>query len=333
MRTVTRAALAIAVGLAIVEVAAGCGGAGSSGTGSATKAAGAGCAPVAGAQLVVLADDKKLQAVDNVIPAVNAKAATDAVIAVLDKVSAAVGPAELVALNKATDIDRKTSVQAAEEFAGNVKLTDGIAKGPGGSIVIGTAGFSENQTLGELYRIALHAAGYAATTQKIGSRDVFEPALEKGDIQVVPEYVGQLTEFLNKKIHGPTAAALTSGDLDKTVNALRDLGSTAGIKFGKPSAAANQNAFAVTKALADKYGLTSLSDFSAKCSGKATILGGPPECPQEPFCQPGLEQTYGVKFGRFANLDAGGPQILAALRGGTVTLGLVFSSQAVLATS
>ena len=65
--------------------------------------------------------------------------------------------------------------------------------------------------------------------------------------------------------------------------------------FGKPSAAADQNAFAVTKAFADKYGVKTLSDFAAKCSGAATVLGGPAECPQRPFCQPGLEKTYGIQ--------------------------------------
>jgi osmoprotectant transport system substrate-binding protein len=61
------------------------------------------------------------------------------------------------------------------------------------------------------------------------------------------------------------------------------------------------------------------------------VLGGPPECPQRPFCQPGLEKTYGMKFGRFASLDAGGPQTKTALTGGTATIGLVFSSDGALA--
>jgi osmoprotectant transport system substrate-binding protein len=333
MRSLTRAALGVAIGLATVGLAAGCGKAGSSGTKSATSVKGAGCAPIAGQQLVMLTDDKKLQAVDNIIPAVNAKAADPTLIAALDKVSSTVGAKDLVALNKATDIDRKTSKVAAEDFATSSKLTDGIAKGPGGKITIGAANFSENQTLGELYRIALQAAGYDATVQQIGNRELYEPSLEKGEIQVVPEYAGTLTEFLNKKVNGASATTLASGDLDKTVTALQDLGTKVGLKFGKPSEAADQNAFGVTKALADKYKLTSLSDFAAKCSGKATVLGGPPECPQRPFCQPGLEKTYGMEFGRFASLDAGGPQTKTALKNGTATIGLIFSSDAAFATS
>ena len=82
----------------------------------------------------------------------------------------------------------------------------------------------------------------------------------------------------------------------------------------------------MTKAFADKYGVKTLSDLAAKCSGKATVLGGPPECPQRPFCQPGLEKTYSIQFGKFVSLDAGGPLDQDALQEGHGHVGLVFSS-------
>jgi osmoprotectant transport system substrate-binding protein len=326
MRTVARAVLGLALGLATVGLATGCGK-----TGSSTTAASAGCAPLAGKQLVMLTDDKNLQVVDNVIPAINAKASNDTVIAALNKVSSVVGQKELVSLNKATDVDRLTSKAAAEDFASRVKLSDGVAKGPGGKITIGAATNSERQTLGELYRIVLDAAGYDATVEQSGTRDQYEPALEKGDIQVVPEAAGSLAEFLNKKINGASAPAVATGDLDKTVNSLKDLGSKVGLTFGMPSTAANANSFGVTKALADKYGISTLSDFAAKCSGKATVLGGPADCPRAAYCQLGLEKTYGVKFGKFTGLDAGGPKTKSALTGGTITVGLLFSSDSVYA--
>jgi osmoprotectant transport system substrate-binding protein len=328
MRTVTRAALGVAAGLATVGLAAGCGKTGSPGAGSP-----AGCAPIAGSQLVLLTDDKKLQAVDNVIPAINTKVADPALVAALDKVSGTVGLKELLSLNKATDVDRMTPKVAAEDFAASTRLTGGVVKGGGGKIAIGAASFSENQTLAELYRVVLQAAGYDATVQQIGKRDMYEPSLEKGEIQVVPEYTGSMTEFLNRKVNGASAVSMTSGDLDKTVNALKDLGSKVGLTFGMPSQAANENAFGVNKALADKYGIITLSDFAAKCSGKATVLGGPAECPQRPYCQPGLEQVYGIQFGRFTSLDAGGPLTKAALTRGTISIGLVFSSDSAFATS
>jgi osmoprotectant transport system substrate-binding protein len=147
----------------------------------------------------------------------------------------------------------------------------------------------------------------------------------------VPEYAGTFTEFLNKKVNGATAEPVASGDVDKTVTALTGLAEKVGLKVGKASEAADQNAFAVTKAFADKYGVKTLTEFAAKCSGAATVLGGPPECPQRPFCQPGLESTYNLKAGSFSSLDAGGPQTKNALTTGAISIGLVFSSDGALA--
>jgi osmoprotectant transport system substrate-binding protein len=332
MRTRTfRTTAAIALAFATIGLAA-CGESGSSGTEAPDTASGAGCAPVAGNQLVVLDDDKKLQTSDNIIAVVNkAKASDTALIAALDKVATALDTEKLIKLNKSVDVDRKTPKVAATDFATAEKLTDGLAKGAGGAIIIGAADFSENQTLGALYEIVLDAAGYNATVQQIGNRELYEPSLEKGEINVVPEYAGTFTEFLNKKLNGASATPVASGDIEKTVTGLKPLAEKAGLVLGKASKAADQNAFAVTKAFADKNGVKTLTEFAQKCSGTATVLGGPPECPQRPFCQPGLETTYNLKAGKFSSLDAGGPQTKNALTTGAITIGLVFSSDGALA--
>ncbi len=333
MRNTRRLLAGAALLVAVAGFTTACGKSGSSGTAAPpASVASGGCKGVADTNLVVLTDDKKLQTVDNIIPAVNTAKSSPELIAALNKVSAALDTTKLIALNKATDVDRKTPAVAAQDFATSSNLTAGITKGTGGKIVIGTANFSENQTLGELYKIALNAAGFTASTQTVGNREAYEPALEKGtDIQVVPEYAGTLTEFLNTKVNGANATPLASSDLNKTVDALKQLGTKTGLSFGDPSAAADQNAFAVTKATASKYGLTTLSDFASKCSGKDTTLAGPDECPNRPFCQPGLEKTYGIQFGQFVKTDAGGPLTKKQLTDGTVTIGLVFSSDAALA--
>jgi len=334
MQSVSRVALGLVGLLATAGLVAGCGKAGSSGTQApASNAASGGCAPVAGTKLVVLDDDKHLQNADNVIAAVNSKVATPQLLAALDKVATALDPQKLIALNKATDIDHKTSAVAAQEFAQTNNLTSGLAKGAGGQIVIGAANFSESQTLAELYKITLTTAGYAPTTQAIGDRELYEPSLEKGQIQVVPEYAATLAEFINGKVNGKSAAPVASSDVDKTVSALKDLGSKVGLSFGKPSTANDQNAFAVTSEFASKYGVKSLSDFASKCSGKDSIMGGPAECPKRPFCEQGLQNTYKISFGQFKSLDTGGPLTKKALTGSQISLGLVFSSDAALAAS
>jgi osmoprotectant transport system substrate-binding protein len=162
----------------------------------------------------------------------------------------------------------------------------------------------------------------------VGAREITEPALEKGSsgggVDVVPEYLATFTEFLNNKKNGANATAVASGDVTKTLAAGQGLAGGYGITLFTPSAATDENAFAVTQKFAKANNLTTLSDL-AGYTGKI-ILGGPPECPKRPFCEPGLVKTYGIKFAGFKALDAGGPLTKQAIAQGKVTVGLVFSS-------
>ena len=134
----------------------------------------------------------------------------------------------------------------------------------------------------------------------------------------MPEYVGTLLEFVNKN------ANEASGDLNDSVAKLRTRLDTIGLTALNPSPAADQNAFAVTKATADRLKLKKLSDLAPHAA--QLTLGGGPECPTRPFCQPGLEKTYGLKFKSFRVLDSGGPKTMEALSSGDIDVGLVFSS-------
>ncbi|HEX5202383.1 glycine betaine ABC transporter substrate-binding protein [Paractinoplanes rhizophilus] len=315
---------------AAIVTLAGCGSAGSSGTEAPpSSATGQGCAPVAGNELVVLTDDKHLQNTDNVIPAINKKASSPQLIAALDKVSAALDTTKLIALNKAVDIDRKSSKDAAAEFIATNNIAAGLEKGSG-NITVGAANFSESATLGEIYGQVLTAAGFKVKVQQIGNRELYEPALEKGQISVVPEYAATLATFLQGKVD-KSGKDPSSSDLATTVTNLTALGEKVGLVFGKASEAQDQNAFATTTAFADQYGVKTLSDLAAKCSGAASVLGGPAECPQRPKCQQGLVDVYNFQAGKFSSLDAGGPLTKTALKQGTISVGLVFSSDGALA--
>src|ERR1700694_1058548 len=91
-----------------------------------------------------------------------------------------------------------------------------------------------------------------------------------------------------------------------------------------PSPAVDQNAFAVTTDTQKKYNLSKLSDLAA--IGGQLTLGAGPECPTRPFCQPGLQKTYGINFKAFKPLDTDGPLTRAAFKNGSIDVGLVFSS-------
>lgn len=60
------------------------------------------------------------------------------------------------------------------------------------------------------------------------------------------------------------------------------------------------------------------------------ILGGPPECPERPFCLLGLMETYGLEFESFQPLDPGGPLTVGALENGEIDVGLLFTSNPII---
>ncbi|MEO6712086.1 MAG: ABC transporter substrate-binding protein [Mycobacteriales bacterium] len=192
-------------------------------------------------------------------------------------------------------------------------------------IVVGAANFPESEILANMYVGVLKKAGFTAEL-KTGdlNRETLSKALEAGEIHLTPEYVGTDTEYWNKAINGKDAPAKATPDPVASATALRELLAQKDLVAYEHSPAADQNAFAVTKATADKHGLTKMSDLSKVAS--TFTLGGPAECPTRPFCQPGLEKTYGLKFKAFKALDPGGPLTMNALTDGNIDIGLVFSS-------
>jgi osmoprotectant transport system substrate-binding protein len=336
MRSRTRILPPLALA-AVLLTATACGESGSSGTGGGqtgeATAAGDTCAPVAGEQLVVLEDDQQLQNADNVIPAVNLATAqaSPALVPALDAVSAALTTEALIELNAAVDVDRQSAEDVAAAWVEDNVDAASLEQGSG-AIAVGGANFTESTVLANVYADVLTAAGFDASVREVGNRELYLPALISGsDIQVFPEYLSTVTEFLNRQVNGPEAQPVASGDVQATVSALQPLAEQVGLAFGEPSEAADQNAFAVTQAFADQVGVATLSELADACGDGSLVLGGPAECPDRPFCQPGLEETYGLTFAEFRELDAGGPLTKAALQQGQVSIGLVFSSDGALA--
>ena len=187
------------------------------------------------------------------------------------------------------------------------------------TIVIGSTNFSEQLVVAELYAQALEANGYPITRKfNLGSREIVAPALASGQIDMYPEYLASYLTFLT---NDETKA---SPDPTKTYSALQEAVKAKSIAALQYAPAQDQNGFAVTKATADKHTLSKLSDLAA-LNGQL-VLGGPPECPQRPFCQQGLEKVYGLRFKDFKALDTGGPITVGALQAGQIDVGELFTS-------
>ncbi|QLE73293.1 ABC transporter substrate-binding protein [Streptomyces rectiverticillatus] len=204
----------------------------------------------------------------------------------------------------------------------------GSAKPGQGSLVIGSAGFTESKVLAEIYAGLLKDAGYSPSIRTAEARELYEPELEKGRIDVVPEYAATLAEFLNKKQNGKDAPAVASADADATVKALRKLAEPRGLKVLDPGRAVDQNAFAVTAEFAEKHQLKTLSDLGK--SGQGVKLAAGDECSQRPFCRPGLEKTYGIKVTGISPLEVGSVQAKQAVKDGKAQLLLTTTTDATL---
>lgn len=189
------------------------------------------------------------------------------------------------------------------------------------AITVASFEFPESMVLGEIYAQALEAAGFNVKRQLgIGPRELVEPSLERGLVELVPEYAGSALEFL------ASGEGLATSDEELTHARLVEAFAGRGVDVLTPAPAQNRNGFAVTRATAERHGLEAISDLAAIDEDLA--FGGPPECPERPLCLKGLESTYGLEFDQFVTLDAGGPLTVSALRAGTVDVALLFTTDA-----
>lgn len=193
-------------------------------------------------------------------------------------------------------------------------------------VLIGATNFTESRILAYLYESALEDAGIDSEVKELTTTEIVEPALEKNQLQVMPAYLATFTEYLNLKVNGPDAPTLASNNVAKTLVNGQQLAKPRGLTILTPSAAQDQNAFAVTPQYAQANHLATLSQLGTFSQTNPVVLGAGPDCPTRPFCQPGLEQTYGIKFANFVSLDTGGPLTVQALLQNKITLGLVLST-------
>ncbi|MFB8181226.1 ABC transporter substrate-binding protein [Streptomyces sp. NPDC055966] len=201
---------------------------------------------------------------------------------------------------------------------------------PGDShhLTIGSAGFTESDLLAQLYAQLLNRAGYKTSMITVANRELYEPALESGQIDVVPEYAATLADWLNAKTHGADATPVGSPDLDATMRALRRLATPRGLTVLPPGRAVDQNAFAVRADYAREHRLKSLSDLGA--SGLKVRLAAGDECVQRPYCEPGLKKVYGIDITGVDPKGVGTTQAKRAVQAGRDQMVLTTTTDATL---
>ena len=166
----------------------------------------------------------------------------------------------------------------------------GFAQEP---ITIGSKIDTEGSVLAQIIRLLLEQEGYTVDITSVSAREVYLPALERGEVDVVPEYAATLAEYLNKEANGPQAPPIASNDAEATVAAMQPLTQAKGLVLLEPAQAQDSNGYYVAKTFADEHDLTTLTDLGAL--GQPVTIAAGDECMERPFCAPGLTTTYGIE--------------------------------------
>jgi osmoprotectant transport system substrate-binding protein len=199
-------------------------------------------------------------------------------------------------------------------FSSSSSSSSSAAAGAGSgtkTLTVGGANFTEMLVLEQIYGQVLAKNGYTVSYKAVSDREIYAPALVKGEIDVVPDYVAGMATWINTQANGANAKSIATSDVNQTVDAMQPLLKAKGLTALKPSPATDQNAFAVTKKFAQDNNLKTLSDLAKL--GKTLKLAAPPECPTRPNCEIGLKKTYGLKISQVLPLGFGTTQAKQAV--------------------
>ncbi len=164
-------------------------------------------------------------------------------------------------------------------------------------VTIGDKNFTEQFLLGELYKQALQAQGFAVVLDpNIGPSEVTIPALANGRLDMYPEYIGTW----NRTIAGDTE---TFASLSDALRAGRAYAAAHGFELLTATPFSNTDAIAVTRGYALANRLGTIDDLRPLAA--TMTLGAPLQFQQRPTGLPALEAAYGFLPASFKALDVG----------------------------
>jgi len=179
------------------------------------------------------------------------------------------------------------------------------------TIVVGSQAYYSNEIIAEIYAQALENAGFDVERKfQIGQRDAYLTALESGEVDVFPEYTGNLLQF-----YSPDTTATASEDVyAELADALPE-----GLTVLDQAAATDQDSYNVTADFASANSLVSLADLAGVSDLK---LGGNAELEERPYGPAGLQDVYGATV----SFTATGDTTVDALVAGTINIANVYSA-------
>lgn len=181
----------------------------------------------------------------------------------------------------------------------------------GDTIVVGSQAYYSNEIIAEIYAQALEAEGFSVERQfQLGQRDVTVPALTEGEVDLFPEYSGNLLQFFDPEVTVTEPEAIYSALVEVLPENLTALAM---------SPATDQDSYNVTAEFAEANNLTSIADLA---NVSDLTLGGMPELAERPYGPTGLKDLYGVSV----TFEATGDTTVDALVEGLVDLANVYSA-------
>lgn len=197
--------------------------------------------------------------------------------------------------------------------------------GSKGDIKVGAFDFPEGRLLANVYVAALKKAGYNATVVQLSQRETVQPALQNGDIDVIPEYVSSALNFYK-------AGSATSDDA-ANLSTLKTAAEAKGVTTYTPSPATDNYAYVVSKDFSDKNSVTTVSELATFSQKTPVAMGGSQECRDRSYCKGGLEKTYGMKIGTYKVIVLSSQNAVDGLTKNEYQVAVFNSSDGVLSTN
>ncbi len=203
-----------------------------------------------------------------------------------------------------------------ESASASTSASESATTSAGGPITLAGQAFPEAALVAAMYQQVLENAGYQVTTKLVDSRDGYMADFP-GGVDIVPEYVGGIVNFLNSQANGDDATPFDAGDGGELAEQGKSLLDAAGITLLDLSAATDTNAFMVTQAYSDDNGVTKLSDLE----GVSVKLAAAPDCEGRLDCEGGLSDQYGIDVTEVLPLGYASDQTYQSVISGESELG------------
>ena len=188
-------------------------------------------------------------------------------------------------------------------------------------VVIETASFGEAEIVGHIYSNALMRSGSRVTARpQSGTQDEVVESVTTGDATFTVGFTGDLLRTFD-----PDSTAVESDEVYTAMMAALPEGVTA----ADPAPAQDAPVYVVTRYTAQSYGLRTMSDLAGRCGEFA--LGARREVLADRRLATAVGGTYDCGFGRRVALGSDPRAVFEALRAGEIGVGLVQSSDPILA--